>query len=186
MTSAHPTFYPDTQTWEVEGYPPARTLRELAATLPPRTHIEGYAPGGYRPTGHARGHSDGPLRSNLRTNYAGARAATRRLAAAQAQERVRPPEPPVVTWAPSPTRAVPPPPVPARAAPRLSAPPQGRTYDHDRILDLWAAGKTAPEIAAALGMPRWQTVNSIVCDHRRHGDPRATPRNSRGNRWSLA
>ncbi|MFJ7441089.1 hypothetical protein ACIQW5_25925 [Methylorubrum thiocyanatum] len=40
------------------------------------------------------------------------------------------------------------------------------------ILNAWAAGQEAPEIAAALGM-RWRSVTMVVIRARRRGDPRA-------------
>lgn len=55
------------------------------------------------------------------------------------------------------------------------------SYDHDAILDLWAKGFTAPEIAKKLDIAYWPRVGEIVCSARQKGDPRAVARGS-GNR----
>ena len=48
--------------------------------------------------------------------------------------------------------------------------------DHNRVLDMWAAGWDAPSIADRLGIERWQRVNGIICAARYNGDPRAVRR----------
>ena len=47
-----------------------------------------------------------------------------------------------------------------------------RLYDRDAVLDLWAAGRTSPEIFAALGVPV-AAVTRIAALARKAGDPRA-------------
>lgn len=54
--------------------------------------------------------------------------------------------------------------------PRIS----GRTFDHDKALELWASGKTAREICAELGVRSQNTVKDVILEHRKHGDRRAT------------
>jgi beta-galactosidase GanA len=65
--------------------------------------------------------------------------------------------------------------VPAKPMERLWSGPQ-RRYDHDAVLDMWARGKSAPEIAAELGISNWKRAGEIVVDARNRGDPRAVSR----------
>lgn len=51
-----------------------------------------------------------------------------------------------------------------------------RKYDHDVVLDMWAAGAAWQEIAATIGATWESTVHNIVQQARRLGDPRATRR----------
>lgn len=48
--------------------------------------------------------------------------------------------------------------------------------DRNRVLDLWAKGLTAPDIAGRIGHPNWHAITRVVCDAREKGDPRATRR----------
>lgn len=50
------------------------------------------------------------------------------------------------------------------------------TSRYDQILDLWKDGLDAPTIATRLGLKRWQSVSSLVCEARKNGDPRAVSR----------
>ncbi|MBX6426834.1 MAG: hypothetical protein IRZ09_13035 [Variibacter sp.] len=50
-----------------------------------------------------------------------------------------------------------------------------RTCDHEAVLDLWCAGLTLREIAAAVGA-RVGTVTGVIIRARRRGDPRALRR----------
>ena len=52
--------------------------------------------------------------------------------------------------------------------------PERREYDHDAILDRWAAGETSFAIAKAYDT-RPETIRNIVLTARRRGDPRAVP-----------
>lgn len=52
--------------------------------------------------------------------------------------------------------------------------PERRKYDHDAILDRWAAGETSHAIGKALAM-RPEDVRGVVLNGRRRGDPRAVP-----------
>lgn len=56
-----------------------------------------------------------------------------------------------------------------------------RRYDHERILDLWSQGWTAPKIARLLNMPEWKRVGQIVSTYRQRGDVRAKPRTMNPN-----
>jgi hypothetical protein len=49
-------------------------------------------------------------------------------------------------------------------------------YDHDKVLDLWAAGHSGRTIAREMGMPFSQSAHSIISRARAAGDPRAVPR----------
>ncbi|WP_342163137.1 hypothetical protein [Methylobacterium sp. SD21] len=60
------------------------------------------------------------------------------------------------------------------AASREAA-PSTRRGRRNAILNAWAAGKEAPQIASVLGM-RWRTVTMVVIRARKAGDPRATRR----------
>ncbi|UGB27562.1 hypothetical protein LPC10_08365 [Methylorubrum sp. B1-46] len=51
----------------------------------------------------------------------------------------------------------------------------------EAILDAWATGRTAVQIAATLRVPAWQ-VRNAVSPARRRGDPRAALRNA-GAAW---
>jgi hypothetical protein len=51
-----------------------------------------------------------------------------------------------------------------------------RRIDHERVLELWAEGRSSVEIAAALGLQRPETARGIVLRARRRGDRRAAPR----------
>lgn len=50
--------------------------------------------------------------------------------------------------------------------------PERRKYDHDAILDRWAAGETSHAIAKLTGMSP-EAVRGVVLTGRRRGDPRA-------------
>lgn len=50
-----------------------------------------------------------------------------------------------------------------------------RTHDHDAVLDRWAAGMRAPDIAAVLNLPT-KTVRTIIVAARVVDDPRAVRR----------
>lgn len=52
--------------------------------------------------------------------------------------------------------------------------PERRKYDHDAILDRWAAGETSHAIAKAYDT-RPETIRNVVLTARRRGDPRAVP-----------
>lgn len=52
--------------------------------------------------------------------------------------------------------------------------PERRKYDHDAILDRWAAGETSFAIGKLTGM-RPEAVRGVVLNGRRRGDPRAVP-----------
>lgn len=52
--------------------------------------------------------------------------------------------------------------------------PERRKYDHDAILDRWAAGETSHAIAKLTGMSP-EAVRGVVLTGRRRGDPRAIP-----------
>lgn len=56
---------------------------------------------------------------------------------------------------------------------RRMGPP--RTFDHDAILDLWAAGNTTSEIAATLDI-KLSLVGNVIRSARKRGDPRAPHR----------
>ena len=60
----------------------------------------------------------------------------------------------------------------------------GTRLDRNRILDLWAQNKTAPEIAAIIGHPHWRSVSVLICRERANGDPRAAARASPTSRKS--
>jgi hypothetical protein len=49
-------------------------------------------------------------------------------------------------------------------------------FPRDKILELWKAGMSAPEIARALGIRRWQGVSNLIYEARKKGDPRALRR----------
>lgn len=51
----------------------------------------------------------------------------------------------------------------------------------EAILGAWAAGRTAVQIAATLGLPAWQVRNAVSLARRR-GDPRPALRNA-GAAW---
>ncbi|GJE79477.1 MULTISPECIES: hypothetical protein [Methylorubrum] len=51
----------------------------------------------------------------------------------------------------------------------------------EAILDAWAAGRTAVQIAVTLGLPAWQVRNAVSLARRR-GAPRAALRNA-GAAW---
>lgn len=51
-----------------------------------------------------------------------------------------------------------------------------RKYDHDAVLDLWAAGFSSLQIGQRLGMPHETTAQVIVLRAGRRGDPRASRR----------
>ena len=51
-----------------------------------------------------------------------------------------------------------------------------RKYDHDAVLDLWAAGQTEGTIFRRVGMPTSRCVGNIVKKARRDGDARAVRR----------
>jgi len=53
-----------------------------------------------------------------------------------------------------------------------------RRHDHDAILDRWADGRTAAEIAAEITVPE-KAVGSAVARARKAGDPRAVRRVAR-------
>lgn len=72
----------------------------------------------------------------------------------------------------------PPPPIPP---PVVVKKRKRRTYDHERILDLWSQGWQAPQIAKLLGIPQWTRVGGIVSRYRHLGDPRAAPRTTNPN-----
>lgn len=73
---------------------------------------------------------------------------------------------------------------PVLAAPSKRAPGRPRTrYDHEQILDLWAAGYTGPEIGQKLRMSNWRRVGEILTAARERGDPRAK-RRSRNPNWN--
>jgi len=55
-----------------------------------------------------------------------------------------------------------------------------RRYDREPVLKLWAAGLSAPTIAAALGLPKG-VVSNVVCRARLYGDRRATRRRREGS-----
>ena len=63
----------------------------------------------------------------------------------------------------------------------MARPPGIARQARDRILDEWAAGATAKEIARGLGCPP-KGVHQVVCLARRAGDPRAVMRNA-GSGW---
>ena len=52
-----------------------------------------------------------------------------------------------------------------------------RPKDREAVLDAWAAGAMAPQIARVVGLPA-QTVHGIVTTARRQGDGRAVLRNA--------
>lgn len=56
----------------------------------------------------------------------------------------------------------------------------GRKPKHDAnaVLNLWAANRSAKDIAAELKMPSHSTVNTIIAEARRVKDPRALRRYS--------
>lgn len=55
----------------------------------------------------------------------------------------------------------------------MSAPAR---FDANRALDLWAAGKTGPEIADIIGHHPWTSIVGRICVARKQGDPRAVSR----------
>jgi hypothetical protein len=50
------------------------------------------------------------------------------------------------------------------------------TLDRNQVLDLWAEGLTAPDIAGRIGCPNWRLVTRAITYARERGDPRATRR----------
>jgi len=55
-----------------------------------------------------------------------------------------------------------------------------RKYDREPVLKLWAAGESAPAIAAALSLPK-RVVLNVVSRSRLYGDRRAQRRRREGS-----
>lgn len=69
---------------------------------------------------------------------------------------------------------------PVRDQTKKSGPPKGvnTKYDHEAILDMWAAGMTGRQIQERLGLKNPTTAGVIVADHRNNhpDDPRSAYR----------
>lgn len=68
-----------------------------------------------------------------------------------------------------------------REKPQPTAQAPQRQYDHEEILNAWAAGESGPTISRRLGLKSLTTAAQIVADHRERGDPRAV-RRGRGSK----
>ena len=61
---------------------------------------------------------------------------------------------------------------------------EGRKYDHEAILDMWAHGSSSMEICLCLGITVKSAVGTVLAAARRRKDPRSTLRGT-GNRPSM-
>ena len=156
----HPTYDTDTKTWFLPTGEEAATLAQLKKQLPPYTKIADYYPKGYT----QKIVISLPLRTSEKTVVS---------IPPVAQVAQTPKTKNTTFIAPSVIQ-----PVIQRILPDTT-PKRKCIYDHNRILDLWFSGLTAPEIAIELSIPRWSTITNIVWTARRKSDPRATPRNPR-------
>ena len=196
MNTLHPTFDPRTQTWFVEDKE-ASTLAALLKLLPPKTKLEGYHPNGFNAV--RLGGTVGRVYMPVKSSFHLSSSAKRREPTPP--QPPKPPAPPpndnliLNDWATglnSDVIAKKYPPLTAsmvrkmiskarrrgdtRAVPRLNITPhQPRRYDHNAVLNLWAAGLSGPEIGRQLHLHSSTTAAQIVGQYF-DKDPRAVRR----------
>ena len=158
MTEIHPEFCTHTRRWYVDGYPGARTIRELLQMLPSGTTVRDYFPGGREVTAAERGFcvndmrdAANKLRPKLESWLTGRADFRRREAPAQHQVHGR-----------------------TQRNPREAR----QKYDRDRVLDLWRSGHSGPEIEKKLKMPAG-TAMPLIQTARQRGEARAVKATSR-------
>ena len=162
VTIVHPTFYPHTDgsdggVWRCRvPRRQAASLRDLAIKLGPDYVIEGYYPNGFRAPPWPAGGAVHVPRIVL------SRGPAPTLFFKNRQNRPRQPE----------TLNA----VPVQSVPESEKRSSNHKYDHNAVLDLWAAGLKSPEIGGRLGLRSRHTAAQIVAKARRRGDPRAWPR----------
>lgn len=142
MTLIEPTFDPATRTWFTDCGAEARTISALLVALPPGTRVRDYHPCGYVAVRECASPERGRDQPRLRPSIVDLAWRTRAPVAQVAPRR------------------------------RVSAGGKNRKYDHDAVLNLWAAGRSVPSIAAALSMER-PAICSVVQYARGKGDARA-------------
>lgn len=143
----HPTFYPDTGIWEVSGHR-AYTLRNLLSQFPPGTEFVGYYPQGYV--------APSLLDVNEGRKAADAHALMLAREAIAKEVKIRR----------HPERAN-----PGSPGPRMHK----RKYNHEAVLDLWAADHDSQYIEMVTGVPM-NAIGGIVMTARDAGDVRAKRR----------
>lgn len=184
MAKIHPEYDAKTSTWFVPGLPEveAPTVCELLGKLRAlpghgRDRVADYYPRGYRaPSQLGSGvGSEGRVSvappKFMRYTVPRVKRAQAGLEAAGSVQAPAP-EPPAPEPPPKPPRRVQ---RVHRSAAGPSSPCRSRKYDRERILDMWAAGMSGPDIAAQLGM-RSVVPGQIVAEARKRGDSRAKAR----------
>lgn len=168
MTEVHPEFFPDRGLWLADGAS-APTIRELVAKLPPGTTVRDYFPEGRAVSAAERGYVVNDLRrqQDLRPKVP-TKTGTPAYFQMRRAQRVQA-ELPRQVRDPAPCRDV---------TGRRNHSLASQKYDHDRVLDLWRAGWTGPEIEAELEMPRGTAVPMVQVE-RQSGEPRAVKQISR-------
>lgn len=194
MPTFHPTFDPLTAMWFVEGAE-APTLAALLKLLPRRSKLEGYYPNGYKAVRIIlREPRAAPIKSVFNvfikhknipkpaaqpvvTSIANDSAILDDWAAGMSGEAIANKHN-ILTQ-----RAVMKKIKKARdhGDPRAISHQKAfvtrpQKYNHDAILNLWAAGHTGPEIGRRLGLHASTTAAAIVAEYRHKGDPRALSR----------
>lgn len=176
----HPSFDPVAGEWFTEDGRCAPTLALLARLVGGARRIEGYYPGGF-----------GIRYSAGREHLARARVITlktvnQRIADLRMMKRERVVEGVVINELVPLLREKPIVAVAVGTSKRVkSVSANGRYYvtkseRNEEILNLWAAGNTAPVIGKALGM-RWKYVSHLIWMFRQNGEPRAVVR---GKGWA--